>query len=145
MSNEEELSHESLRVGDLSNSRLAKVLLLILALLYLLASVAAFVAVTVAPRNQSSFQLRSELARHGLQHALVAFLCGSAFVFLLRRSKFAELATGFAACVTSFVAVKALASSMVTGFHPYHLVEPLLVFPSVGFLLWRVIWRKAAG
>ena len=142
MNNLEEVPHLVSKRGNASDSRLIVILLLILSLLYLLASVAAFVVVVAAPRNQANIQLRSELIRHGLQHALTTFVCAYAFFLILLKSRLSDLATGFAACMTGYFAIKALTSSLVTGFHLYHLIEPMIVLPSVILIAWKLRRNK---
>lgn len=124
--------------GSISSSRTVKALLIILSLIYLLGTVAAFSTAAMLPLGQQEDQLRIKLERNGFQHAFTASLCLLALVFVIKQSRFAELATGLASLVTGYLALKALASSLVTGFHAYHLIEPLIILPSVTFIAWKL-------
>src|SRR5437868_2459034 len=88
-----------------SNSRPTQVLLIVLSMLYFVASISAFIVVAMAPRNQSTLQMRPELIRHGIQHAVIVCFCVTACILVSRRSKLAELATGLAAYITGLVAL----------------------------------------
>lgn len=141
-------SQHNAEARSLLTARVVKPLLLVLTLLYLLGTVSALIVLSETVKNKpimrrlfktdAEQQLTSTLVRSCLQHAFITSACATALVLIARRSTLAYLAAGFAASVTGIVAVTALSSSIATGFHAYHLVEPLIVFPCVASILWTL-------
>jgi hypothetical protein len=118
--------------------RSADIFLGLLSVLYSIALGAALLSAAAAWRQPGAEEIRSALLRHSLQYGLVAVLCASALLLRLRRSRLARESTILAACLTALVGMKAFASVIITGFHLYNLVEPTVVLPSVGFILWKL-------
>jgi len=136
-------SSSSSKGNNLTDSLAIKVILLLLTSIYLLAGVSSFIVVTLAPESQISTVLRNKLVWHGIENIIITFVCASAFVLAIKTSKYAVLAVGCAACATGYIALKALASSMISGFHSYHLIEMLIVLPSTAFIVYRLFRRKS--
>jgi len=116
-------------------SLLTKLLLLFLTALYGVAALAAFAVVNAGAEES----LRRQLVSHGLQHAITAFLCAIAFVLVVLKNRFSGIATGLALVVVGTFAITALANASVGGLHFYHLIEYVIVLPSVAFISWQLL------
>jgi len=137
---DESLTDSSSYANSVSPS--IKAIIFVLTLLYALGSAAAFIAVILGEGRHETMRLRAELIRHGLQHLFISSICGMSLFLSIKRSKIAGLTAGIAVLITGFLALKALISSLGTGFHAYHWVEPLIVLPCVVFVIWSLTRRK---
>ena len=128
--------------NHLANSPTCKWIFVVLALLYLSSGAYVLAAVIASlDRQLVNPRVRSELFQNGILYGIVGSVCLFAFIVLCRRLKISNLVSGVAACITSFVAVKALATAITTGFLFYHLIEPLIALPSVVFILSKLFRR----
>jgi len=117
-------------------------ILLAWTIIYLLAGGGALFASIAAERQQPASSLAHQLKSHARPQLVVGLVCAAACIVTFRKSRHSDLAVGFAACWTGFAAIKAIASGLSTGFHVYHLMEPVLILPGVAYLIIRLITSK---
>jgi hypothetical protein len=124
-----------------SISRSGKSILLMLAIIYLLGALAAFVTVLLLTNSPNAGELRSKLLIHGFRHAFVFVLCGGTYVLAVCRNKLARVACAFAVGITGLAAIKVLFGLFTVGFTASSLIEPVIILPCV-FLLMREVLRR---
>ena len=125
----------------LSRSRLAKICLAGVAILYVLGGVAEFF-IAHRLRSQITPNLRSHLLLQAVAQLLIAAGWVTCLALIWRGSRVADITTVVVVLLTALFACNTWINSLKAGFHILQLVEPLVVLPSVVFIIIKVVSAK---
>lgn len=122
-------------------SRGVKISLFILGLLYLSAAMIDFLIPLFKGKHLSA-DVCSRLLHSGIEHTIVASCCITGLVLCILRRRSAGNCVLIAAVVTGVVAVRALATSLASGFSMGLFIEPIAVLPCLFFIFRRFFDRR---
>jgi hypothetical protein len=125
-------------MSRLDDSKTCKVLVVLLATIYLLAGAAAFIA-AILDKNHVAGHLYNKLLGVGALQILLGTAFLVAFVLLSLRKRFAHVMTGVAVFITIPVCLKTIGNSLMSGLQSEALVESVLILPAIAYLIFCII------